>query len=203
MIGFAGQTPRKENLSIDPCSHHIEVRDCYLCKEPLDFKGTALYLGPTLQAHKHVLGDWGVGIHTACLVDTAKSWGTLNQGPARSHYIQAKDGSMPALVLHQDWVTPLHINQELGFRIFGDFAPYLKAEYDEKGCMACHGHGHAPGLVLDFGSKDKVIISTQRFRMIHIDCVEGIYMASLPPGWDAPADKMPLLRGLAELVSLT
>ncbi len=183
-------TARGEHLIVAFSSNR---RPCHFCLLPLERPQMAVMVVPKRgnQLQIETFGsEAGVLMHLDCLMVAAVQKNTH----WCSRRATAPPQGPPALVLNRSG------NDGLAFEAFGAFNFALIGEY-RKGCMWCGGHGHAPGVVLNFPVPD----CAQRFRLLHIACIEEMYALQQPAEWlDRPApDPEPLLKALAELLSVS
>ena len=183
-------TARGERFILAYSSSHRLCHVCLLSVEPTQ-RAVMLIPKERNQVQIETLGEHGVTIHLDCLMAAAVQTKTLWY--TRRATIGAQ--GPPALVLN--WEEKYGV--DLAFATFGDFSTPIMNEYDRKGCLWCGGRGHAPGVVLNF----PVPNMQQRFRLVHITCVEEMYALVQPEDWldRPPSDPEPLLRAFAEILS--
>lgn len=190
-------TARNESLFVGPYEHYQRrgglLRSCRLCLETPGPAQPVMTLRPKAgnAIQIETLGLQGALYHVDCLRRAA----TVTTTCCYTRHSTTSTGGPPALVLNR--------NEEgdLDYEAFGSFVDGIRLEYARKGCIWCKGHGEAPGVVLNFPVPD----IGQRFRVLHIPCIEEIWANEQPRNWrERPApDPEDMLRSFAELLQLT
>lgn len=191
-------TPRNETLLVGAYEHLVKADAvasrlvCRLCLGDVAGSQPALFIRPRPgnAVQVETLGT-GALYHLSCLrraaVVSETCWYTGRQtmpvaGP-------------PAAVVHRS------ADADLDFEEFGAFAEGMELEYVQKGCLWCRGHGRVPGVILNFAVPDV----RQRFRLLHISCIDEMWAQEQPSNWrEGPVpDPTSLLESFAELLQLT